>query len=141
MDKYIHGLFVLVPVLYGIIAVTSFAPFLYIVAFIPKEEFFSHPGVIVWVVFPLVNALACIVISYSFFALRNWGRYVTITYNTVWITYLLFVVVMGIILGDFQVNGPTIALFLIILILIMITVFCLRQDVRKLMTPRLPMSG
>jgi hypothetical protein len=133
MDRHIHRLLVLLPMIYGVIGVCCLTPFIYIVAFIPKEEFFSHPGAIVWVIFPFVNAIVCFVISYSFFTSRTWGCYIIITYNMLWLTYLLFIVVAGIILQDFRLNGPTLGLFLIMLSLVMITAFCLRRDVRTIM--------
>jgi hypothetical protein len=123
----------LLAALYAWVMLASLAPIVMLLLYIPIEEFSQHPGVLFWIVFPLLNAVFNAVIAYSFFAMKNWSRYIAIAYNSLWIGYILLAFVAGVKIGDIHLNGPTIGLFLVITALLLIIAFCLRDDVRTMM--------
>jgi hypothetical protein len=80
------------------------------------------------VALPFINALICAGLAYSFLALKNCGRYLAVVYNTSLLGYIFLVITAGIRIGDFRLNGPTVALFIIAGLLLLIILLLLRAE-------------
>ena len=131
MGRYTRVLVQIIGSFYGGIALVYIVPVVVHFLLIPTQDFFDHPMIAVVLAVPLVNGLVCAAIAYSFFAFRNWGRYVAITYNSLLISYLTLAISAGIKVAD--TNLPTVTFFLLMIALVLIIVFCFSTRARILM--------
>jgi len=76
----------LIGVLYGLVGFGSLVPFVMLLFARPQLTRDTVLFGLFWYLFPLVNSAVCLLLAYSFFVLRRWGRYLAIVYNGFWLT-------------------------------------------------------
>jgi hypothetical protein len=119
---------------YALVALGSIIPLVMLLAFGPRADQAVAPSMLLWYVFPLANVAACSLISYAFWGLRRWGRYVAIAYSVVWL--------VANILGPLRARGteptqwtPAAAAFWLLVngFLVGVIVLCLTSSAKRIM--------
>jgi hypothetical protein len=129
----------LVGIVYGLFGLTSLVTFwLYFrygssVEALEKESSLIYFGLLG---ICATNAIVGLLILYSLWSLKSWGRYLAIGFNVLWLGTILLGFIVGRIAdeGMFQGSGPV--LFFIgafVLLPLAVTLFLLRADVKQCM--------
>jgi hypothetical protein len=134
MSRYIKILTNLVGGVYlcfGIVAFLSSAMFL---LYAPKSDLASAPSLI-YLGSRILIFGPCFLIAYACIRGKKWGRYLLIAYNGLWLTYLIFALVAGMVADPKPVASWLVTSFLVIFIVLgSLIAFAFQKDVRALMS-------
>lgn len=139
----IEGLLMLVAVLYIVGGIAHLLWFLSLFFYVGIQipTLVGWPArfwMLLYVGFPLLNAVVSFSIAYAFITHKRWGRYLAITYNGLWIAAFSVEsigVVSSVGITPFrELTRASVVVFLAFVIVVGgIIVLCLRKDVKELM--------
>ena len=127
-----------VAVLYGVFGVASLVTCLVFLLYGPQITQLTGEALSFHILFlgvPFLNAVVSFSIAFSFWTLRNWGRYLAFAVNAVYLATFLFGFVSSRLTQADQMTRPA-AIFLVLLVLVLggIMVLCVLKEVRGLMS-------
>ena len=130
------GLLIIIGLLYGLTGLASLTPVVMFLVFGPRLTW-AEGGFPLVVAYggPLLNAVVCCLVSYGLLTLRRWGRYSAIAYNGALLAMIIFLGLYARITERPELTIEAIVYWVLLgAFLAGVTVFCLSNGVRTLMT-------